>query len=186
MNDKQQNLNEESFADLFAKHFDSQDMIEGKVVTEKVISIENDMVIIDVGYKAEGRIHVREFQSKENNNAPEVGESVDVYLEKIENKNGEAVLSREKARREESWKILEKATDDKVKVSGTIFGRVKGGFSADLEGAIAFLPGSQVDVRPTRDSQHLVGSTQLFHILKMDRRRGNIVVSRRSVLEETE
>ena len=184
MNEKQQNINEESFADLFAKHIDSQDMIEGKVVTGKIISIENDMVIIDVGYKAEGRIHIREFQSKDSKDLPEVGDSVDVYLEKIENKNGEAVLSREKARREETWKILEKATDDKVKVSGTIFGRVKGGFSVDLEGAIAFLPGSQVDVRPTRDSQHLVGSTQLFHILKMDKRRGNIVVSRRSVLEE--
>ena len=184
MNEKQQNINKESFADLFAKYVDSQDIIEGKVVTGKIISIENDMVIIDVGYKAEGRIHIREFQSKDSKDLPEVGDSVDVYLEKIENKNGEAVLSREKARREETWKILEKATDDKVKVSGTIFGRVKGGFSVDLEGAIAFLPGSQVDVRPTRDSQHLVGSTQLFHILKMDKRRGNIVVSRRSVLEE--
>jgi len=142
------------------------------------------MVIIDVGYKAEGRIHIREFLSKDNDKKPNLGDEVDVYLEKVENKNGEAVLSREKARREESWELLEKATEDKVKVSGTIFGRVKGGFSVDLDGAIAFLPGSQVDVRPTRDSQHLVGSTQSFHILKMDKRRGNIVVSRRSVLEE--
>ena len=184
MTDKQENRNEESFADLFAKHVESEDKLEGKVIKGKIISIENDMVIIDVGYKAEGRIHVREFLNKDNDTAPNVGDEIDVYLEKVENKNGEAVLSREKARREESWELLEKATEDKVKVSGTIFGRVKGGFSVDLDGAIAFLPGSQVDVRPTRDSQHLVGTTQLFHILKMDKRRGNIVVSRRSVLEE--
>jgi len=184
MTNKQENINEESFADLFAKHIESEEKLEGKVVKGKIISIENDMVIIDVGYKAEGRIHIREFSNKDSDNAPEVGDEIDVYLEKIENKNGEAVLSREKARREESWELLEKATEDKVKVSGTIFGRVKGGFSVDLDGAIAFLPGSQVDVRPTRDNQHLVGSTQLFHILKMDKRRGNIVVSRRSVLEE--
>jgi len=184
MTNKQENTNQESFADLFAKHVESEDKLEGNVVKGKIISIENDMVIIDVGYKAEGRIHIREFLSKDNDNKPNVGDEVDVYLEKVENKNGEAVLSREKARREESWELLEKATEDKVKVSGTIFGRVKGGFSVDLDGAIAFLPGSQVDVRPTRDSQHLVGSTQSFHILKMDKRRGNIVVSRRSVLEE--
>ena len=168
MTNKQENINKESFADLFAKHIESEEKLEGKVVKGKIISIENDMVIIDVGYKAEGRIHIREFSNKDSDNAPEVGDEIDVYLEKIENKNGEAVLSREKARREESWELLEKATEDKVKVSGTIFGRVKGGFSVDLDGAIAFLPGSQVDVRPTRDNQHLVGSTQLFHILKMD------------------
>ena len=143
------------------------------------------MMIIDVGYKTEGRISLREFSSKGNSKLPVEGDIIDVYLEKVENRNGEAVLSREKARREESWGTLEKASEDKEKVNGTIFGRVKGGFSVDLDGAIAFLPGSQVDVRPTRDANHLVGSTQLFHILKMDRRRGNIVVSRRSVLEES-
>ena len=142
-------------------------------------------MIIDVGYKTEGRISIREFSGKGNSKLPVEGDIIDVYLEKVENRNGEAVLSREKARREESWGTLEKASEDKEKVNGTIFGRVKGGFSVDLDGAIAFLPGSQVDVRPTRDANHLVGSTQLFHILKMDRRRGNIVVSRRSVLEES-
>jgi len=184
MTDKQETHQTESFAELFAKHVEFDEKLEGRVVKGNIISIENDMVIIDVGYKSEGRIHIREFTNKEKGDAPKVGDVVDVYLEKVENKNGEAVLSREKARREESWKILEKATEAKQQVSGTIFGRVKGGFSVDLDGAIAFLPGSQVDVRPTRDSQHLVGSTQLFHILKMDKRRGNIVVSRRSVLEK--
>ena len=175
----------ESFADLFAKQIEKDDKIEGQVVKGTIISIEKEMINIDVGYKAEGRINIREFIGKNKRATPVVGDIVEVYLERVENKNGEAVLSREKARREESWETLEKASEIKKKVTGTIFGRVKGGFSVDLDGAIAFLPGSQVDVRPTRDSHHLVGSSQLFHILKMDRRRGNIVVSRRSVLEES-
>ena len=183
---KKQELQEvESFAELFAKQIELDDKVEGKVVKGTVISIDKDMINIDVGYKAEGRINVREFVGKDKSASPKVGDIVEVYLERVENKNGEAILSREKARREESWETLEKASEIKEKVTGTIFGRVKGGFSVDLDGAIAFLPGSQVDVRPTRDSHHLVGSSQLFHILKMDRRRGNIVVSRRSVLEES-
>ena len=185
MVDKQETNQAESFADLFAKQVELEDKIEGRVVKGTIISIENDMINIDVGYKAEGRINIREFIGKDKSLTPKIGDVVDVYLERVENKNGEAVLSREKARREESWETLEKASEVKEKINGTIFGRVKGGFSVDLDGAIAFLPGSQVDVRPTRDSHHLVGSTQLFHILKMDRRRGNIVVSRRSVLEES-
>ena len=185
MSNKQEKTEVESFADLFAEQIKIDEKKEGQVVKGTIISIENDMMIIDVGYKAEGRISIREFSGKGNSKLPVEGDIIDVYLEKVENRNGEAVLSREKARREESWGTLEKASEDKEKVNGTIFGRVKGGFSVDLDGAIAFLPGSQVDVRPTRDANHLVGSTQLFHILKMDRRRGNIVVSRRSVLEES-
>ena len=185
MVNKQETNQIESFADLYAKQIELDDKVEGKVVKGTIISIDKDMINIDVGYKAEGRINIREFTSKEKSSTPKVGDIVEVYLEKVENRNGEAVLSRDKARREESWETLEKASETKEKVNGTIFGRVKGGFSVDLDGAIAFLPGSQVDVRPTRDSHHLVGSTQLFHILKMDRRRGNIVVSRRSVLEES-
>ena len=185
MSDKQEKIEVESFADLFAEQIKIDEKKEGQVVKGTIISIENDMMIIDVGYKTEGRINIREFSGKGNSKLPVEGDVIDVYLEKVENRNGEAVLSREKARREESWGTLEKASEDKEKVNGTIFGRVKGGFSVDLDGAIAFLPGSQVDVRPTRDANHLVGSTQLFHILKMDRRRGNIVVSRRSVLEES-
>ena len=185
MVDKQELNQIESFADLFAKQVETDDKIEGKVVKGTVISIDKDMINIDVGYKSEGRINIREFVGKDKSAVPKVGDIVEVYLERVENKNGEAILSREKARREESWETLEKASEKKEKVNGTIFGRVKGGFSVDLDGAIAFLPGSQVDVRPTRDSHHLVGSSQLFHILKMDRRRGNIVVSRRSVLEES-
>mgnify|MGYP002046506063 FL=1 len=185
MVNKQEINKTESFAELFAEQIKQDDKKEGQVVKGTIISIENDMIIIDVGYKTEGRMNWIEFSGKDNKKEPYVGDVIDVYLEKVENRFGEAVLSREKARREESWETLEKASEIKEKVNGTIFGRVKGGFSVDLDGAIAFLPGSQVDVRPTRDSNHLVGSTQLFHILKMDRRRGNIVVSRRSVLEES-
>ena len=185
MANTQEEKKSESFAELFEQQIKVDEKKEGQVVKGTVISIENDMIIIDVGYKTEGKINVREFSGSEKNAIPVVGDEIDVYLEKVENRHGEAVLSREKARREESWETLEKASEIKEKVTGTIFGRVKGGFSVDLDGAIAFLPGSQVDVRPTRDSNHLVGSSQLFHILKMDRRRGNIVVSRRSVLEES-
>ena len=143
MTDKQETQQTESFAELFAKHVEFDEKLEGRVVKGNIISIENDMVIIDVGYKSEGRVHIREFTNKNKDDVPKIGDIVDVYLEKVENKNGEAVLSREKARREESWKILEKATEAKEQVSGTIFGRVKGGFSVDLDGAVAFLPGSQ-------------------------------------------
>jgi len=181
----EENINvEESFEELFLKQNEKDEKLVGTVIKGTVLNIEKEMVIVDVGYKAEGRIPVREFMANDDKQLPKVGDLVDVYLERVENKHGEAVLSREKARREEAWGQLELALDKKEKVTGTIFGRVKGGFTVDLGGAIAFLPGSQVDVRPTRDLQHLVGSSQPFHLLKMDRRRGNIVVSRRSVLEE--
>ena len=181
----EENINvEESFEELFLKENEKDEKLVGTVIKGTVLNIEKEMVIVDVGYKAEGRIPVREFMAKDDKKLPKVGDLVDVYLERVENKYGEAVLSREKARREEAWEKLEVALNKKEKVTGTIFGRVKGGFTVDLGGAIAFLPGSQVDVRPTRDLQHLIGSSQPFHLLKMDRRRGNIVVSRRSVLEE--
>ena len=190
MTEKKQELKENfkeigSFEELFSKQNQKDEKLVGTVIKGTVLNIEKEMVLVDVGYKAEGRIPIREFSNKEGNEIPKVGDSVDVFLEKVENKYGEAVLSREKAKREEAWGKLEIALEKKEKVTGTIFGRVKGGFTVDLGGAIAFLPGSQVDVRPTRDLQHLVGSSQPFHLLKMDRRRGNIVVSRRSVLEES-
>ena len=190
MTEKKQELKDNfkeigSFEELFSKQNQKDEKLVGTVIKGIVLNIEKEMVLVDVGYKAEGRIPIREFSTKEGNEIPKVGDSVDVFLEKVENKYGEAVLSREKAKREEAWGKLEIALEKKEKVTGTIFGRVKGGFTVDLGGAIAFLPGSQVDVRPTRDLQHLVGSSQPFHLLKMDRRRGNIVVSRRSVLEES-
>ena len=173
----------ESFASLLEESFGNRDDLVGTVVVGTVIAIENDMAVVDVGLKSEGRVPVKEFSVQ--GQAPDVGvgSTVEVYLERMENLNGETVLSREKARREEAWEKLEDAFAKDEHVSGVIFGRVKGGFTVDLSGAVAFLPGSQVDVRPVRDITPLMGQPQPFQILKMDRRRGNIVVSRRAVLE---
>jgi small subunit ribosomal protein S1 len=158
---------------------------EGSVVKGKVIAIEAGQAIIDVGYKMEGRVDLKEFANPGEAPAIAIGDEVEVYLDRVENARGEASISREKARREEAWDRLEKAYAAEERVEGAIFGRVKGGFTVDLGGAVAFLPGSQVDVRPVRDAGPLMGLKQPFQILKMDRRRGNIVVSRRAILEES-
>ena len=158
---------------------------EGSVVQGIIVGIEKDLAVIDVGAKTEGRVPLREFAGPGRPNELKVGDTVEVYLERVENALGEAVLSRDKARREESWGKLEKAFQANEKVSGVIFNQVKGGFTVDLDGAVAFLPRSQVDIRPIRDVGPLMNQPQPFQILKMDRRRGNIVVSRRTVLEET-
>ncbi|TWI38142.1 30S ribosomal protein S1 [Paracoccus sulfuroxidans] len=158
---------------------------EGSVVKGKVIAIEAGQAIIDVGYKMEGRVDLKEFANPGEDANIAVGDEVEVYLDRVENARGEASISREKARREEAWDRLEKAYAAEERVDGAIFGRVKGGFTVDLGGAVAFLPGSQVDVRPVRDAGPLMGLKQPFQILKMDRRRGNIVVSRRAILEES-
>jgi small subunit ribosomal protein S1 len=155
------------------------------VVKGTVVAIERDVAVIDVGLKTEGRVALREFAGPGRSAEIKVGDTVEVYLERIENALGEAVLSRDKARREESWGKLEKAFQNNEKVQGIIFNQVKGGFTVDLDGAVAFLPRSQVDIRPIRDVSPLMNNPQPFQILKMDRRRGNIVVSRRTVLEET-
>jgi small subunit ribosomal protein S1 len=175
----------ESFAALLEESFGSADSLEGTVVKGRVVNIDNDMVLIDVGLKSEGRVALKEFAVPGQPVELKVGDTVEVYLERMEDKNGEAVLSREKAKREEAWTLLEKSFTDQSRVSGIIFGRVKGGFTVDLNGAVAFLPGSQVDIRPVRDISPLMGTPQPFQILKMDRSRGNIVVSRRAVLEES-
>ena len=175
----------EDFARLLEESYGATDNLEGTVVAGWVIGIENEMAVIDVGLKAEGRVPLREFAPHGQTAELAVGDRVEVYLERMENVHGEAALSREKARREEAWVVLEQAFDKNERVRGNIFGRVKGGFTVDLSGAVAFLPGSQVDIRPVRDIGPLMGSPQEFQILKMDRRRGNIVVSRRAVLEET-
>ena len=175
----------EDFEALLDESFKIETPNEGKVVTGLIIGIEAGQAIIDIGYKMEGRIDVKEFSAPGQSDEIVVGDKVEVYLEKVENSRGEAVLSREKARREEAWDMLEKASTKEERVDGIIFGRVKGGFTVDLGGAIAFLPGSQVDVRPIRDPSSLMNVSQPFQILKMDRRRGNIVVSRRAILEES-
>jgi small subunit ribosomal protein S1 len=175
----------EEFEALLKESLELDTPGEGTVVKGRVIAIEAGQAIIDVGYKMEGRIDLKEFASP--GEAPDiaVGDEVEVYLDRVENARGEAVLSREKAKREAAWDRLEKAYAREERVEGQIFGRVKGGFTVDLGGAVAFLPGSQVDVRPVRDAGPLMGLKQPFQILKMDRRRGNIVVSRRAILEES-
>jgi small subunit ribosomal protein S1 len=177
---------EENFAEMLEESFGATDRLEGTVISGTVVAIENgDVAVIDVGLKSEGRVAMNEFSDRDATTEIKIGDIVEVFLERMENAQGEAVLSREKARREESWTELEKSYTDGERVTGMIFGRVKGGFTVDLSGAVAFLPGSQVDVRPVRDVGPLMISEQFFQILKMDRRRGNIVVSRRAVLEET-
>ena len=177
--------------DDFAKMLDEQlggaddGGFEGRVVKGTVTAIENGMALIDVGLKSEGRVDLKEFQRSESETAPGVGDEVEVYVDRVENAEGEAMLSRDRARREAAWDKLENEFGEGKRVEGRIFGRVKGGFTVDLDGAVAFLPGSQVDIRPVRDVTPLMDMAQPFQILKMDRRRGNIVVSRRAVLEET-
>jgi len=175
----------DEFEALLKESFEIDTPDEGSVVKGRVIAIEAGQAIIDVGYKMEGRVDLKEFAAP--GEAPDigVGDEVEVYLDRVENARGEAVISRDKARREEAWDRLEKAFAKETRVEGAIFGRVKGGFTVDLGGAVAFLPGSQVDVRPVRDAGPLMGLKQPFQILKMDRRRGNIVVSRRAILEES-
>ena len=178
-------LGNETFADLLAESFAENSKIEGSVVKGKIVSIENDVALVDVGLKSEGRISLKEFSPPGAKTEIKIGDAVDVYIEKIEGKNGDTVLSREKAKREETWSILEIAQKKQERVNGIIFGKVKGGFTVDLDGATAFLPGSQVDIRPIKDLNTIMGGPQAFLILKMDRKRGNIVVSRRAVLEES-
>ncbi len=175
----------EDFAALLDASLKDHDQFEGKVVAGRIVAIENDHAVIDVGLKAEGRVPIKEFAPPGAAPEIEAGDEVEVYVERLENANGEAVLSRDKARREEAWIQLESAFNDGQRVTGHIFGRVKGGFTVDLNGAVAFLPGSQVDIRPVRDVTPIMNTPQPFQILKMDRQRGNIVVSRRAVLEET-
>ena len=162
-----------------------EDGFEGRVVKGTVTAIENGMAVIDVGLKSEGRISLKEFARGEDEHGLSVGSEVEVFVDRVENADGEAMLSRDRARREAAWDKLESEFGEGKRVDGRIFGRVKGGFTVDLDGAVAFLPGSQVDIRPVRDVTPLMDVPQPFQILKMDRRRGNIVVSRRAVLEET-
>ena len=175
----------DDFAALLDESYGNNDAFEGSVVKGTIVGIEKDVAVIDIGLKTEGRVPMKEFTGQGREAAPKIGDQVEVYLERVENALGEAVISRDKARREESWVKLEQAFERQEKVEGIIFNQVKGGFTVDLDGAVAFLPRSQVDIRPVRDVAPLMNIPQPFQILKMDRRRGNIVVSRRTVLEES-
>ena len=178
------NPSRDDFAEMLEASLVDRKDFEETVVTGKITAIEKDVAIIDVGLKTEGRVPLKEFYQPGKTTDLKVGDEVEVYVERVENANGEAVISRDKARREEAWDRLEKVFESGERVEGEIFNRVKGGFTVDLGGAVAFLPGSQVDIRPVRDAGPLMSIPQPFRILKMDKRRGNIVVSRRSILEE--
>ena len=182
---KAANAANENFADLLAESFGEGTNIEGSVVRGFVIGMDSEAVIIDVGLKSEGRVPLKELAAPGQAPQVAIGDEIEVYVERMEDRNGQAVLSRDKARREEAWGVLETSFEKQERVTGVIFGKVKGGFTVDLSGATAFLPGSQVDIRPVRDLGPLMGTPQPFQILKIDRRRGNIVVSRRAVLEES-
>ncbi|WP_309605643.1 30S ribosomal protein S1 [Phenylobacterium sp.] len=182
--DMSMNPTRDDFSALLDESLGGRDFMEGQVVQGVVVAIEKDIAIIDVGLKTEGRVSLKEFGDEEGKDPIKVGDTVEVFLERVENAMGEAVLSRDKARREEAWTRLEAVYERNEPVMGAIVGRVKGGFTVDLGGASAFLPGSQVDIRPVRDVGPLMGKEQPFAILKMDRPRGNIVVSRRAILEE--
>jgi small subunit ribosomal protein S1 len=182
--DMSMNPTRDDFSALLEESLGGRDFMEGQVVQGVVVAIEKDIAIIDVGLKTEGRVSLKEFGEEEGKDPIKVGDTVEVFLERVENAMGEAVLSRDKARREEAWTRLEAVYERNEPVMGAIVGRVKGGFTVDLGGASAFLPGSQVDIRPVRDVGPLMGREQPFAILKMDRPRGNIVVSRRAILEE--
>ncbi len=180
------NPTRDDFAALLEATLGGADSFEGRVVKGTVTAIENDLVVIDVGLKSEGRVPLREFAPAPGQKADlKVGDEVEVFVDRVENIHGEAMLSRDRARREAAWDTLETEFVKTARVEGVIFGRVKGGFTVDLNGAVAFLPGSQVDIRPVRDVTPLMDIPQPFQILKMDRKRGNIVVSRRAILEET-
>lgn len=185
MTDNSMDFGGESFAALLEESLGTDGGFEGTVVSGTVISVSDDFALIDVGLKSEGRVPLKEFATPGQPVELAPGDKVEVFVDRMEDKNGEVVLSRDKARREEAWNKLEETFNDSAKVTGTIFGKVKGGFTVDLGGAVAFLPGSQVDIRPVRDISPLMGTPQPFSILKMDRARGNIVVSRRAVLEES-
>ena len=179
------NPTRDDFAAMLDEKFGKNESFEGRVVTGRVTAIENDLVVIDVGLKSEGRVSIREFATAGGPPEVAVGDDVQVFVDRVENAQGEAMLSRDRARREAAWDTLETQFVAQERVEGIIFGRVKGGFTVDLSGAVAFLPGSQVDIRPVRDVTPLMNIAQPFQILKMDRKRGNIVVSRRAILEET-
>ena len=155
MSDASISTKQEDFASLLEESFTSNQAIEGSVFRGTVVKMDGDFALVDVGLKSEGRVPLREF-GRGNEDSPMLGQEVDVFIEKYEDKDGVILLSRDKARREEAWDNLEKQFADEVKVKGIIFGKVKGGFTVDLNGAVAFLPGSQVDIRPVRDGSFLV------------------------------
>ena len=177
--------NTENFEALLDKSLKKIKNFEGKVVSGKVISIDHNHALIDVGLKSEGRITIDELRFCDKEKEIKVGDKIDVFVERLEDKNGEAVLSREKAKKESAFASFDKILKKNKHVDGNIYGKVKGGYTVDIDGVITFLPGSQVDIKPVKDINHLVGQKLSFKVLKIDKERGNIVISRKAFLEES-
>jgi small subunit ribosomal protein S1 len=173
----------ESFAEMFEESLVNQNLTRGSVVTGTVVDIQSDSVIVNAGLKSEGIIPIEEFRNASGEIEIEIGDEVEVSLEAVEDGFGETKLSREKAKRDEVWRRLEKAFENEDIIKGVISGKVKGGFTVDIEEIRAFLPGSLVDVRPVRDPVFLEGKELEFKLIKLDQRRNNVVVSRRAVVE---
>ena len=175
----------ESFAELFEASIEETglDIERGSVITGTVVAIDNDWITVDTGLKSEGIVAREEFLSEEGELEVEVGDTVDVVVEAVDNGMGQTLLSREKAKRVETWNFLEKISDNDEIVKGIISSKVKGGFTVDIGSVRAFLPGSLVDVRPIRDTTHLEGKELEFKVIKLDQKRNNVVVSRRAVME---
>jgi len=172
-----------NFEKLLEESLKKQKSFEGSVVNGKIISIDNTHILIDAGLKSEGRISLEELRFCDKDKEFKIGDKIEVYVERLEDKNGEPILSREKARKEEAFGEFDKIQKKNKTVEGKIYGKVKGGYTVDINGVITFLPGSQVDIKPVKDINHLLDVKQSFKIIKVDRDRGNIVVSRRAFLE---
>ena len=173
----------ENFAQLFEESLQELETRPGSIVKGTVVSIDKDIVLVDAGLKSESAIPADQFKNAEGELEIAIGDEVDVALDAVEDGFGETILSREKAKRHEAWVELEKAYDDKVTIKGVINGKVKGGFTVEVNSVRAFLPGSLVDVRPVRDTTHLEGKELEFKVIKLDAKRNNVVVSRRAVIE---
>ena len=173
----------ENFADLFEESLKVIETRPGSIVKGTIVSIDKDIVLVDAGLKSESAIPVEQFRNAEGELDVVVGDVIDVALDAIEDGFGETILSREKAKRHEAWVELEKAYTEKETIIGIINGKVKGGFTVEVNTVRAFLPGSLVDVRPVRDTTHLEGKELEFKVIKLDAKRNNVVVSRRAVIE---
>ena len=173
----------ENFAQLFEESLQELETRPGSIVKGTVVSIDKDIVLVDAGLKSESAIPAEQFKNAEGELEIAIGDEVDVALDAVEDGFGETILSREKAKRHEAWVELEKAYDDKATIKGVINGKVKGGFTVEVNSVRAFLPGSLVDVRPVRDTTHLEGKELEFKVIKLDAKRNNVVVSRRAVIE---
>ena len=174
----------EEFEKLLSQDLGNRKFKEGGIATGTIEEIGNKFVFIDLGLKSSGAVPIEEFKLTKEIDKIKVGSKIEVLLEKIENRDGEIVISREKARKVNSWNRMQKAFEDKKEVKGVILSKCKGGFIVDVDSCLCFLPGSQIDIRPLKSYDHLMNSPQTFEVCKIDKKRANIVLSRRAIMEK--